>query len=306
MIYDHVAGEVVYPANYSVITDPQHFPDETYRQWIRANLGPEHEERLYAMYNTHKTPGAVGKPFRSNWYAAENLVQDLMMQCPERYAAALLAEEQPVYRFYFDHEPVTSPFRSLKDPTNYIVYGPGACHGCEIPFVFLRDDSPLEYGIRGQGELELGGKMSQYWSNFAWNGDVNDATGRWASDLLTLPQWDRYGHKEDNTMVFSVSGATGKAELQTPHPNAVYCHTFWREFYEKKGWLHHRASEDEHRSNTHQKDAYETSAGSVLLSLSLLGICLAGIAYGIKRFTPQAAPSSEGAGHNWESVDDPE
>jgi len=247
-LYDYLVNELFYGYNTSMLDDPAAFPDDMYKTWLAANFLNETEDQghvahLYNLYNTHSSPSG-GPGYKTNYYAAESLIGDFLMYCPERLAAGLLArslsrisQKHSVFQFTFDHTPVLAPFANRSDPTDFITYGPGACHGCEIPFVFHRDDSD-EYGLQGAPELQLSRLMSQYWTNFAWHGDVNNAAGRWAEGLIELPQWDAYQHHVDGAMTFATApDGNAPAHFVTPHPHGQNCVRFWQPYYMHKGWL---------------------------------------------------------------------
>jgi len=238
------------------------FPDSVYKNWIGANFGAENTEKLFSLYNTEKC--TYTEPYQNNFYAAQAMVGDFMMYCPGRDAARgfTMKDKKPAYQFYFEHTPIQSPFVDPNDSTDFIVYGPGACHGCEIPFVFLRDDSD-SYGITGPKELELAKIMSQYWSNFAWNGDPNDDTGRWAANLRTLPIWSRFEKKLDNSMSFNIVDDNSKvqAEMMVPHYQGGNCEAFWHPLYRKtSSWM---AKESSKAATT------SSSSGSIFMLVAI-------------------------------------
>ena len=58
----------------------------------------------------------------------------------------------------------------------------------QVPFVF-NDPSEL---VR-PGEREVAASMACYWTNFAWNSDPNNATGRaslYSQKCAQLPSWE--------------------------------------------------------------------------------------------------------------------
>ena len=234
------------------------FTDQLYKTWIEANFGAHNLDKLLKVYpGPHMPQGLMPKDvprFSTNYWAAETLLGDYIMYCTGRRAARISHDRnrspsQRVFQYYFIHTPNEAPFSDpRKGGYGYgdsITDGWRACHGCEIPFVFLRDDSD-DYGINGTAEIELGRAMSTYWSNFAWNSDPNNSTGRHHPEVLAQPpRWKGYSHKTDDTVILDIRGGIhpegdrAKGIYVGRHPRSTNCDNFWDSFYTAQGWFSH-------------------------------------------------------------------
>ena len=144
--------------------------------------------------------------------------------------------EGNIYQFYFVRTPTEAPFAQKQHPRKqHVTDGFGACHGCEIPFVFDRSDSS-EFGIEGKGELALGDAMSAYWTNFAWNSNPNNSSDRLAN-ITRLPVWKQFHRKTDAAIILDASEESAEISMAYPHPRAKSCNAFWDNFFHHKGWF---------------------------------------------------------------------
>jgi para-nitrobenzyl esterase len=113
--------------------------------------------------------------YRSPRAAADALLTDLAFTCPAGDQARGLAKRQrKVFRYRFTH--VTDGARAR---------GIGACHGCELRFVF----GTLADGA-SDAERELSRAMVGYWTRFAATGDPNGAGAtRWKAYPESSDGW---------------------------------------------------------------------------------------------------------------------
>jgi len=213
------------------------FPDGLYRTWLGANFGSKYVEDLHQLYNSSNTTGLFG----TNYWAAEWLMGDFIMTCTTREVSRLMKQTEPnTYQYYFKHHPNSFPFTDPYWNTgaygygDYIDDGFGACHGCEIPFVFYKAAN-MTYGLNGTDELNLGMAMASYWTNFAWNSNPNDATGR---KRATVPptKWEAVGGS-DATVSFDITNGSPDITLEAPHPRAHFCDGFWNDYFKEEGWF---------------------------------------------------------------------
>jgi len=224
--------------------------DRLYNEWLDVNYGASNRERLLQVYPGPRLPGAPsGGRAKTNYWAGEMLMGDYIMYCTGRRAARKIAAQlhlhrsmhgANVYQYYFRHTPNQAPFRQKTHPRKqYVTDGFGACHGCEIPFVFMRDDSQ-EYGISGTGELALGKAMSTYWTNFAWSSNVNNATGRNKPAIEAtklIPKWEGNPASDDRAVLFDASKEEALITMAEKHPRADFCDAFWDKYFSDIGWF---------------------------------------------------------------------
>jgi len=216
------------------INDPKCFQDPLYKRWMALLWGPSNVESLFAVYNS--TPG-IGA-FSTNFWAAEQAVTDYLAACTERWATKTLAQKGPVWEYEFARAPILEPFGH--PPHQGVTSGFGACHGCEIPFVFNRKDS-TEFGIIGDGELELGLEMSTYWTNLAWSGNPNEPGERWSKGLATRsPKWPPRNQTSSASRSLLLFNATDDASISHVIEHDVRgdrCEAVWFPMFRRSGWL---------------------------------------------------------------------
>jgi para-nitrobenzyl esterase len=112
-----------------------------------------------------------------------------------------------VYLYYFTHEP-PDPGPGAR--------GSGATHGSEAQFVF---GNLLGSRAWTDTDREVSGTLSQYWVNFAFNGDPNGKD---------LPNWPAYDvKKSDHAMTLGDKAQVG------PPPDAAQG-VFYQSWYEKQ------------------------------------------------------------------------
>jgi para-nitrobenzyl esterase len=110
------------------------------------------------------------------------------------------------YRFDWDEEPTV-----LGVDMAFLL---GAAHGLEIAFVFFDftqfmapDFTAYVYTPENlAGRLELGGSMSSYWAEFAYNGDPG--TGRSGFEI-DWTGWDPSAPENDKFIIFDTSADGG-------------------------------------------------------------------------------------------------
>eukprot|EP00466_Bigelowiella_natans_P007461 jgi/Bigna1/81458/fgenesh1_pg.80_\ len=123
---------------------------------------------------------ALGSSSSSSYYynSAMRSATDFGLLCPLRKLARVAAtaaaaassnssssrsSSSSLYGYHFTHTPIYSAnFPNM----SYM----GACHGCEVPFVF--GDS---FELKSPAELKLAQRMGCYWKNFASTGNPNTA-----------------------------------------------------------------------------------------------------------------------------------
>merc|ERR1712226_838319 len=108
--------------------------------------------------------------------------------CGTRWLAkSMLKHGTPaVYTYNFAHpEQVAIPHIPGTGPGSVIVP-----HAVEIPYVFNGQNQ-----IAKGDEVELASQVSKYWTNFAANGDPNDAS---------LPRWPKFDADTDMDMRLDV------------------------------------------------------------------------------------------------------
>jgi len=215
------------------------FTNQLYREFLVANFGQRNVGRLLELYPGQTIPASPASPrFADNFWAAETMIGDYIVYCAGRRAATVLSagpSSSPIFQFYFTRQPNEAPFTLPgADPdSNYITDGFGACHGCEIPFVFLRNESD-HFGINGTGEVLLGRAMAQYWTNFAWNSDPSNSTGRHHElSFIPTPTWAPTQATPDASIVLDATESAFAIHMAEPHPRAWRCDAFWDAWYDK-------------------------------------------------------------------------
>jgi len=232
-LYNHLYN---YFANAQKIDNPHCFQDPIYHKWIAVNWGRENVEALAEIYRSSSISPPPGHT-RTNFWAAETLVGDYIMACSQIKAADLLSTQAPVYQYYFTRTPTEEPF-GKPPPRKHITDGFGACHGCEIPFVFVRLDSK-QYGVKGAGEVELALTMSTYWTNFAWSGDPNSPASRWSQRATAgvSVAWPKVTPGVDSSIVFDATRERATVHALNSHPRSSACEAFWEPYFHRTGWF---------------------------------------------------------------------
>lgn len=150
---------------------PKVFDDDAFVKWLATNFGPSAATwgqlnasvaslstvaMLLAEYS-HSPSGSTRGP----WYSAANMMTDYFMACPTRRAARLLSADPK------RGNNATFMYHFVENPADLAVSGGGgACHSCEIPFVFN-----AAMFLEGAPERELATSMARYWVEFAATGN---------------------------------------------------------------------------------------------------------------------------------------
>jgi para-nitrobenzyl esterase len=162
------------------VTNPgwANFPDDaTAIGWFEDRFGP-FPEAIRSYYLNMELPG---EPFV---HKLVNLISYQSFTFP----ALQMAEQQvrngaPVWMYRFGWR---------GDAMNGLL---GACHACELPYVFNTLDSPWAEAVCGTNpDKNLAMRMHRAWIAFARNGDPNTAD---------LPFWPQYNLEERPTMLFN-------------------------------------------------------------------------------------------------------
>eukprot|EP01052_Picozoa_sp_SAG31_P005861 SAG31_NODE_264_length_18835_cov_7.543553_12_plen_650_part_00 len=227
--------------NTSSMTYPllRNITSEDFERWLEVsfldrvfdhNRSLLHEvKQLYPKWNGSPNASYFGDP----WRAAEQILNDYMFTCPSRRHARLLSmvprttawgshsgvdgavqaeRSAPVWLYYFAHNPSDTRLlgRKAATPTEQN----GACHGCELYYVWHADTY-----YHTPEERQLAQWMVTYWTQFAQTGDPNHAATAIATDVsddgallatphnssglrgvLLTPQWVPYNTSTDATM----------------------------------------------------------------------------------------------------------
>jgi para-nitrobenzyl esterase len=146
------------------------------------------------------------------YYAlASRYTTDAMKATSVDLISSILSETvgQPgvwAYRFDWDEEPTL-----LGVDMGFLL---GAAHGLEIAFAFYNFSQFLAPEFTAMiytdenlaGRLELGGSMSSYWAEFAYNGDP--AMGRGGTEV-EWTSWDNSAPENDKFIIFDTSADAG-------------------------------------------------------------------------------------------------
>jgi len=182
--------------------------------------------RLYAP-RTLEYPHPVINPKvkdENNYYlSAVRAAGDRSISCPTLGLAYELTQAgHPVYTYSFR----ITPNRSVNAAPSSM-RALGAFHGAEVPFVF---GDPLE--LVKPAEREVASTMGCYWTNFAWNSNPNDATGRASLNsqklCARLPSWKDTTQSRSQSMVFNITNEHAHVDMEpTDRLTHLRCN-FWR------------------------------------------------------------------------------
>lgn len=119
----------------------------------------------------------------TKWYwAAWHAGTDASMTCSSRRMAGWAAQAgQRAFWYYWTYAPVKLDGHPKLPPG-------GACHGCEIAFVFHASD------FMHPSEVEFSSQVVAYWSSFVASGSPG-ASG--------LPVWPQFTHRRKHALVFN-------------------------------------------------------------------------------------------------------
>jgi len=159
-----------------------------YREFADAEFGEQAQEflALYPADDDASARAASEDAFRdrfagwANWQWAE---------------AQSRSGQAPVFYYQFAHRPpVPAVGRYVENASHRF----GAFHGAELPYVF-GNLYPASWDW-SRDDTALAQQISDYWINFARNGDPNGPH---------LPVWPRYAHAEPKAMRFGKESAAG-------------------------------------------------------------------------------------------------
>jgi carboxylesterase type B len=168
----------------------------------------------------------------------------------EKIAAADGTAAPGVYYYFFDHTPTdyrigkgwlgasVADKALLKAGVLGVLGVYGACHSCEIPFVYGEAD--YAHTTREHRLVHL---MSNYWTNVGTTRDPNTTpTGRVVNaSIPALPKWEPYeGPPEHRTQYFhqtTTQDSTEFAEMARSRgdPHRLKCN-FWDKHPPSSGW----------------------------------------------------------------------
>jgi para-nitrobenzyl esterase len=161
---------------------------DAYRDFANAEFGEQAKEflTLYPADDDASARAASEDAFRdrfagwANWTWAE---------AQSRFGRA------PVFYYQFVHRPPVSVAERYVENASHRF---GAFHGAELPYVF-GNRYPASWDW-SQDDAALAQQMSDYWINFACNGDPNGPG---------LPPWPRYSHAAPKLMRFGQESSSG-------------------------------------------------------------------------------------------------
>ena len=119
-----------------------------------------------------------------------------------------------MFHYRYNKRPPFPPGATYSEDTGEKL---GAFHGTEIPYIFRNlhvRDWPWTYVDR-----QLSESISNYWINFARNGDPNGPG---------LPEWPQFSERHPTVMHFNDTPAVG----DVPHIERLQ---FWEAFYRRLG-----------------------------------------------------------------------
>ncbi len=173
-----------------------------FRDDARKTLGPFADEFLSVYHANNDTEARK---------VSEAAVRDTRVNWPTLQWAKMQATKgkSKVFHYYFSHHPPAPPNEAYVENLGKDL---GAYHGAELAYVF-GNLVPLEWAWTDT-DRDLEKIVSQYWVNFATNGDPNGPG---------LPPWPTYVPGTDSILHF------GKSIMAGPLPNQTY-YAFWDRF----------------------------------------------------------------------------
>jgi len=146
---------------------PNHDMNKTaFTNWAIRNFGSEALPKIVKLY-------PVPSHYVDFYHAAESIIGDYMMTCPNRRFARWHCDDTPNSTFVYSFD--ETPGHNQKEPT-------GVFHGAEIRFVFF-DGVELD----NWDEKALSESMVRYWTNFASSGDPNYRQGEEGHASVLVP-----------------------------------------------------------------------------------------------------------------------
>jgi len=171
-----------------LIEENKALTDEQLDQFLERVFGDQASalKRLYGR--TLQTPGAVQHGIATDIFMAFGM---------RRWAEYSAAAGSDTYLYFMDHVPPAFHIYMPDNPFMTLEGGPrsaGAYHSGDLAFVFGNTD---KVGVHWKPEdHQLAAMMVRYWTNFARQGNPNDAQ---------LPEWRRFSLAERETMRLNTS-----------------------------------------------------------------------------------------------------
>ncbi|MDF2114390.1 carboxylesterase family protein [Roseiarcaceae bacterium H3SJ34-1] len=166
---------------------PSHHSLDAYRNFAHAAFA-EHVKEFLNLYPAHDDASAQA--------ASEDAFRDRFAGWANwTWAEAQSRSGRAVFYYQFSHRPpVPATERYVENASHRF----GAFHGAELPYVFgNRYPASWEWS---RDDAALAQQISDYWINFARNGDPNGPG---------LPVWPQYAHAEPKAMRFGQESAAG-------------------------------------------------------------------------------------------------
>jgi carboxylesterase type B len=179
---------------------PSNLTEAEFRKWASVQFGEAVVDKVVALY-------PVPRAHPTYWVAAQNVVGDYMMACPNRRFArhhALTRPGNTTYVYWFAELPGTIPKKR------------GVFHGADIRFVFFN----VVY-LTGWDEKDLGLDMNRFWSNMAASGSPNMR----GNEVRVRPTWPPVNATTESSAVAALYfEAAGVEALADVHPDQCI---FW-------------------------------------------------------------------------------
>eukprot|EP01125_Pyxidicula_operculata_P018084 TRINITY_DN63_c0_g3_i1.p1 TRINITY_DN63_c0_g3~~TRINITY_DN63_c0_g3_i1.p1 ORF type:complete len:524 (+),score=117.05 TRINITY_DN63_c0_g3_i1:52-1623(+) len=133
-----------------------------------------------------------------------SLLTDYVFECSSRWVIDTMSaqSDSPIYRYRWDHAMSWGGW----PPARYNYCNGEACHGAELPFIFL---PPTAVSNFTSNESILSATIVNYFSNFAWNGNPNGSGGASGS-------WPRWSKSTSPTMQFQTPTSSPVNGLDSP------------------------------------------------------------------------------------------
>jgi len=152
---------------------PETFKSRDWTHFTNLLVGPQLGARARAVYPP--------SDYDSTFWAYMTMATDAKRGCPVRRLANAAVTSAPVYRFLYTH--------TVEDHDFFTQFR--ASHALEEPFLW-GDFNLFEWGIEpSPAEVVLSNQMTQYWANYATNGNPNGPG---------LPVWPAYNLTDEPSL----------------------------------------------------------------------------------------------------------